>query len=148
MASSPVPSPYHSVSPYLVVEEVAPLIDFLKAALGATERLAHRAPDGTIAHAEVTIGDSVVMLGSARGSADLTRSLLYVYVADADAVYAAAIKAGGTSIMEPENQIYGDRAGAFKDPAGNSWWVATHLEDVSEAELERRSREKFSAAAR
>jgi uncharacterized glyoxalase superfamily protein PhnB len=147
MASSPVPAPYHSVSPYLVVEDVAALIDFLKKAVGATDRLVHRAPDGAIAHAEIMIGDSVIMLGSARGSADLTKSLLYVYVADADATYAAAIKAGATSIMAPENQIYGDRAGAFKDPVGNSWWVARHVEDVSEDEVQRRAKEKFSAAA-
>ncbi len=139
MSVKAIPQGYHSVLPYLTVEGAARLIDFLKQAFNAQEgpRRTVR-PDGTIAHAEVKIGDSFVWLGDARGEWKAMPSALYVYVDDADATYKRAIEAGATSLMEPSDQIYGDRMGGVKDPAGNYWWIATHKEDVSPEEMDRR----------
>ena len=98
-------------------------------------------PDGTIMNAELRIGDSMVMLGEAPpASSDVKplTSMLYLYVADADSVYQRAVKAGGKSIREPADQIYGDRVGAIEDAWGNQWWIATRKEDVPEDELKRR----------
>jgi len=134
----PVPDGYHTVTPYLVVEDAGALIDFLTRAFGAQTRYSHRGPDGKVAHAEMQIGDSVIMMGSAHGDTRPLTMALYLYVPNCDELYRQAIAAGGTSIGEPQNQFYGDRHGGIKDPSGNSWWVATHIEDVSEQELERR----------
>jgi uncharacterized glyoxalase superfamily protein PhnB len=95
-------------------------------------------PDGSVGHAEVKVGDSIVMVGDAGGEWPATRAALHLYVDDVDAVYQAAIAAGGTSKAEPELQFYGDRRATVVDPAGNEWSIATHVEDVSEEEMERR----------
>ena len=134
----PMPRGYHTVTPYLVVSDAAKLIDFLKRAFGATERYKMAGPDGSVGHAEMQIGDSVVMLGQQSSQARATRSMIYLYVPDCDALYRSALAAGATSIREPSDQFYGDRNGAVSDFAGNEWWVATHKEDVSSAEMERR----------
>jgi len=134
----PVPDGYHTVTPYLVVEDAGKLIEFLTAAFGAKVRSSHKRPDGKVAHAEVGIGDSIIMLGSAQGDAKPMTTALYMYVADCDALYGRALAAGGISIGEPKDQFYGDRHGGVKDPCGNIWWIATHIEDVSEQELMRR----------
>jgi PhnB protein len=134
----PVPDGYHTVTPYLVVEDAGRLIEFLTAAFGAKMRSSHKRPDGKVAHAEVGIGDSIIMLGSAQGDAKPMTTALYMYVPDCDALYRRALAAGGISIGEPKDQFYGDRHGGVKDPCGNTWWVATHIEDVSEQELMRR----------
>src|SRR5206468_3698463 len=96
-------------------------------------------PDGTVMHAEVRIGDSVVMLGETRDASSATPACLYMYVPDVDAVYARAVQAGGVSISEPRDQFYGDRSGGVKDACGNQWWIATHKEDVPADELARRA---------
>ncbi|MFN3327089.1 MAG: VOC family protein [Bryobacteraceae bacterium] len=98
-------------------------------------------PDGAVMHAEVKVGDSRVMLGGARKEWGAMPGVLCVYVEDADAVYRKAIEAGGTSIKESADQFYGDRHGGVKDPAGNMWWIATHIEDVPEEEMRRRAAE-------
>jgi PhnB protein len=134
----PVPDGYHTVTPYLVVEDAGRLIEFLTAAFGAKVRSSHKRPDGKVAHAELGIGDSIIMLGSAQGDAKPMTTALYMYVPDCDALYRRALAAGGISIGEPKDQFYGDRHGGVKDPCGNTWWVATHIEDVSEQELMRR----------
>jgi uncharacterized glyoxalase superfamily protein PhnB len=121
-----------------VVEDAGVLIDFLTRAFGATTRYAHKRADGKVAHAEMQIGDSIVMMGSAHGDARPIPTALYLYVPDCDELYRRAVAAGGTSIGEPKDQFYGDRHGGIKDPSGNSWWVASHIEDVSQQELERR----------
>jgi len=133
-----VPEGFHTVTPYLVVEDAGTLIDFVTRAFDAQLRYAHRQPDGKVTHAEVKIGNSIVMLGSARGDSKPIPTALYLYVPNCDELYRRALAAGGTSIGEPKDQFYGDRHGGVKDPCGNSWWVATHVEDVSEQELERR----------
>ena len=140
MAVKPIPDGYHSVTPYLVVPGVARLIEFLKQAFGAIETERHARPDGAIMHAEVRIGDSVVMMGEPSGPYPAMPACVYLYVSDADATYKRAIEAGATSLMEPADQFYGDRHGGVKDPSGNTWWIATHQEDVSPEEMARRAK--------
>ena len=140
MAVKPIPDGYHSVTPYLVAKGAAQLIDFLKEAFGVQETF--RMPGGGgIMHAEVRIGDSVVMMSDAMGEYGPMPTMLFLYVEDVDAVYKRALKVGGVSTQEPEDQFWGDRAGAVKDAFGNQWWIATHVEDVPIEELERRQRE-------
>jgi uncharacterized glyoxalase superfamily protein PhnB len=139
MAVKPIPDGYHTVTPYLVVPGIAKLIDFLKQAFDATEIERHAQPDGTIMHAEVKIGDSMVMMGQAQGEHKAMPAMIYLYVNDCDSVYKRALAAGGTSIMQPADQFYGDRNAAVKDPSGNQWWIATHKEDLSKEELAKRA---------
>jgi PhnB protein len=141
MAVKPKPDQYHSVTPYLVVEGAGRLIDFAKAAFGAqeTERLA--APEGRIGHAELRIGDSLIMLADAHGGREPMPCMLHVYVDDADATFQRAIAAGANSVQPPADQFYGDRGGLVRDPCGNLWWIATHIEDVPPDELRRRAEE-------
>jgi uncharacterized glyoxalase superfamily protein PhnB len=140
MAVKAIPDGYHSVTPYLIVKGAAQLIDFLKQAFGAQETF--RMPGGGgIMHAEVRIGDSVVMMSDAMGEYGPMPTMLFLYVEDVDAVYKRALQAGATSTQEPENQFWGDRASAVKDAFGNQWWMATHVEDVPFEELERRQGE-------
>ena len=95
-------------------------------------------PDGSIGHTEMRIGDSMVMLGEARDQWKAMPTTLYLYLENVDAVYARALAAGATPVSEPKNQFYGDRSGAVQDMCGNFWWMATHVEDVSEEEMKRR----------
>jgi len=135
----PIPDGYHSVTPILMVDRAAQLIDLLKQALGAKEKERFTNPTGKIAHAEVTIGDSVVQLSDAMGEWEPIQVPLLVYVPDADAAYERALKAGATSVREPMDAFYGDRTAGVKDAFGNTWWIATHTEDVSREEIERRA---------
>jgi len=139
MAAKPIPEGYHSITPYLVVDGASRLIDFLKQAFGAEETFRMPMPDGKIGHAEVKIGDSVVMMGDAGAQMPPMPAMLYLYVNDADTTYKRALQAGATSLNEPMDQFYGDRSGAVKDPVGNHWWIATHKEDVPPEELARRA---------
>ncbi|MGE0158235.1 MAG: VOC family protein [Gemmatimonadales bacterium] len=142
MPIDPIPAGHHTVTPYLLVEDVARQIDFMARAFGAVETGRFATPDGRIMHAEVRIGDSFVMLGEASGEWKPMPCMLHLFVPDIDAVYARAMKAGAKSVREPSNQFYGDRSGGVVDAEGNQWWIATHLEDVSPEELERRMREQ------
>jgi PhnB protein len=139
MAVKPIPDNYHSITPYLMAPGAARLIEFLKDAFGATERERMTGPDGGVMHAEVRIGDSMVMLTDGGGDWKAMPAALYLYVNDADATYQRALAAGATSVMEPVTQFYGDRHGGVKDPSGNIWWIATHVEDVSPEELRKRA---------
>ncbi len=134
----PIPEGYHTVTPYLVVPGLARLIDFMKQAFGATEVGRFEEPGGRIKHAEVKIGDSIVMMGEPHGDIEMRPAVLHLYVTDADATYRRAIEAGARSLREPADQFYGDRSGGVTDPAGNQWWVSTHIEDVSPEEMKRR----------
>ena len=138
MSVKAIPDGYHTITPYLVVPGAAALIDFLKQAFDARERLRHERPDGAIMHAEVEIGDSVLMLADAVAAAEASTATINLYVADADASYNRAISAGAESLREPADQVFGDRSAGVKDKWGNQWWLATHIEDVSEEELRRR----------
>jgi uncharacterized glyoxalase superfamily protein PhnB len=123
----------------LTVTDADRLMRFVKDAFGAQEVFAHRGPDGSIQHAEAKIGDSIVMMGRVRGDMKPQASTIYLYVPDTDAVYRAAMSAGGKSVREPADQFYGDRTAGVEDPCGNQWYIATHIEDVSPEELERRA---------
>jgi uncharacterized glyoxalase superfamily protein PhnB len=134
----PVPAGFHAITPYLVVERIPKLVEFLKQAFGAQETFRLTRPDGGVMHAEVKIGDSIIMMGTPMGEGKAKPCSLYLYVDDVDAVYQRAIQAGGTSAGEPKDQFYGDRSGGVIDPSGNYWGIGTHIEDVSHEEMERR----------
>lgn len=134
-----IPDGYRTITPYLLVDGVGSYIEFLKNGLGAEEVDRSETPNGTVIHAAVRIGDSMVMMGQAPPDGKPTSAMLYMYVQDVDAVYEQALAAGGKSIREPRDEFYGDRTGGVADPAGNQWWVATHLEDVDREEINRRA---------
>ncbi len=136
----PIPEGRHTVTPYLVVSGVARLIDFAKQAFGAAEVYLSKRPDGTVQHAEIKIGDSIVMMGEGGPGGKHFPGMLYLHMEDIDAVYQRAVQAGGKSIREPADQIYGDRVGAVEDAFGNQWWISTHVEDVTPEEIERRAK--------
>jgi PhnB protein len=139
MPVKPTPDGYHSVTPYLVVPGAAGLIDFLKQVFGAREIMRLATPEDRIGHAELRIGDSLIMLADAQGDHQPTKTMLHVYVADADATYRRALSAGATSEREPADQFYGDRVAGVRDQWGNRWSIATHIEDVPPDELQRRA---------
>jgi PhnB protein len=127
------PSGYPSVSPYLVARGAQTVIDFLKAAFAAVELRRFDAPDGSILHAEVGIGDGVVMIGEAGEEWPSFPSFVHVYVVDVDAAFAAALSAGGVSVQEPVRRGDDpDRRGRVRDPAGNTWWIATQVEPAAQ----------------
>jgi uncharacterized glyoxalase superfamily protein PhnB len=141
---SPVPDGFHTVTPYLVADDAKLVIAFMQKAFNAEfDHRPTRRPDGKVMHATLRVGDARVMIGSASERAKAMPAMLYVYVPNVDEVYAAAIEAGGTSIMEPTDMFYGDRSGGVTDPAGNQWYIGTHIEDVSDAELHKRASEMF-----
>ena len=145
----PIPDDYPRVIPSLAVDGAAAAIDFYCAVLGATVRMRMDGPDGKFGHAELQLGDSVIMLADEfpemdhRGPRSVggTPVTLSVYVEDVDAVFAKAIAAGARELRAVEDQFYGDRSGQLEDPFGHRWNVATHVEDVSEEEMARRARE-------
>jgi len=139
--ADPIPSGYHSVTPYMRVTGAAEFIDFLERAFGAKENHRSLAPDGSIMHADVTIGDSHVMLTEGMENFPPLPGSNFLYVADVDATHRSAIDAGATSMMEPSDQFYGDRTAGVRDPFGNEWWIGTHIEDLSAEELHRRHQE-------
>jgi PhnB protein len=152
MSVNPIPDGYHSVTPYLVIDGAAEAIRFYESAFGATEVL--RMPMGDkIAHAEVKIGDSHVMVSDEwldmnllgplkRGGA--TASLM-IYLPEVDAAFERALAAGATQERPPEDEFWGDRMGTVVDPFGHRWTLATHVEDVSEGEMQRRMAEAFQS---
>jgi PhnB protein len=149
----PIPQGYPRVTPYLHVSGAAAAIDFYRDVLGAEERMRMPGPEGKLGHAELQIGESIVMLADefpdmgVRGPKSIggTPVTLHVYVEDVDAVFDAALAAGATSVRAVEDQFYGDRVGQFEDPFGHHWSIATHVEDVSPEEMERRMAEAMSA---
>ena len=142
-AANPIPQGFHTITPYLTVDGGTKLIDFLKRAFGATVGDKMETPDGKIGHADLKIGDSHLMLSDAMMDMKATPSSLYLYVEDADALYRRALEAGAKSVKEPADQFYGDRSACVKDFAGNTYWLATHIEDVPKDELQRRSQEQM-----
>ena len=142
----PIPEGYPQVTPYLCVDGASAAIDFYRQVFGATERMRMPAPDDKIGHAELQIGNAIIMLSDeypemghrspkALGGSPVTIS---VYVEDVDAVFERAVKAGAKELRGVEDQFYGDRSGQFEDPFGHKWNVATHVEDVSPEEMNRR----------
>jgi PhnB protein len=148
-AVQPVPEGYPQVTPYLCVEGAGAAIEFYGRVLGTTERMRMETPEGTVSHAELQLGGSLIMLADefpefgvrspkAFGGSPVTMS---VYVEDVDAVFERALQAGAKVLRPLEDQFYGDRVGQFEDPFGHRWSVATHVEDVSPEEMARRAAE-------
>jgi PhnB protein len=132
------PEGYQSVIPYLHVNGAAKLIAFMKEAFDATEIAVYPRPDGTIGHAALRIGDSVVELADGGSDWPAMPCALQVYVPDTDAAYHRALKAGAKSLVEPADQFYGDRTASVRDVSGNNWYIATQMEVVSREEVDRR----------
>ena len=139
MPTKYIPEGYHSITPSISVDGAQKLINFLKDVFGTKERMRMEGPGGKIMHAELNIGDSVIMVADTMPGCPARSNSLYVYVEDVDAAYKRALQAGGTSDREPQDMFYGDRFGAVTDPFGNFWGIATHVEDVSPEELKKRA---------
>lgn len=138
MSVQPVPQGYTTVTPWIISRDTVRLIAFLKSAFDAEELACLTGADGTVEHAEVRIGDSVVMMFDARPEWPPTPGFLRLYVEDADAAHRRAVAAGGTSVTEVTHLFFGDRIGRVRDPLGNLYWIQTRVEDVSPREMERR----------
>jgi PhnB protein len=151
----PVPEGYHSVTPYLVVDGAARALDFYRQVFHATERMRMAAPGGKVGHAEITIGDSIIMLADehpemdARGPRAFGGSPVSVmlYVDDADATVQRALAAGARLVQPVTDKFYGDRSGTIEDPFGHKWHVSTHVEDVPADELARRAAAAMESAS-
>lgn len=141
-----VPQGYHTATPHLTVQGAAAAIDFYKRAFGAKEIFRMPGPDGKIMHSEITIGDSHVMLSDESPATETkapqtlngTATSIFLYLEDVDATFKQAIKAGATETMPPQNMFWGDRFGKLTDPFGHRWMLASHIEDLSPAEIEKR----------
>ena len=149
MAVKPIPDGYHTVTPYLIVKGAARAIDFYKQAFGATEIMRVPGPNNTVMHAELKIGDSVIMLADEQGtpagaeyrspqSIGGSPVSLMIYVPEVDKTFKQAISLGSQSKRDVQNQFYGDRSGNLVDPFGHIWTIATHVEDVSQEEMKKR----------
>lgn len=153
MATKPIPEGYHTVTPYLAVDDAAQAIEYYKKAFGAKERARMETPDGNIGHAELEIGDSLVMLSdpfpqaSTRPPKELggTTASVFMYVDDVDSFVQRAVDAGATITMEVADQFWGDRFGSVQDPFGHSWGIATHVEDVPPEEMAERAKTAMAA---
>ena len=152
LATKPVPEGFHTVTPYLVVKDCAAAIALYKEALGATARYRRPGPGGKIMHAELQVGDSIVMLadeipefGNAapKGTSPVS---LFLYVPDIDKAYARAVAAGCKAVQPPSDQFWGARFGRFADPFGHAWAIATQIEDVAPEEMQRRLQQQAQQA--
>ena len=152
-SASPIPPGYHTVTPYLAIREAAKAIEFYKHAFDATEVMRVPGPNGSIGHAEIQVGDSRIMLADEHpnmgfvgpqtlGGSSIT---IHLYVEDVDNVFGKGIQAGAKTLRPVQDQFHGDRSGSFEDPFGHVWYIATHKEDLSAEELERRAAE-FTAS--
>jgi PhnB protein len=145
--AKPIPDDYPRVTPYLIVDGASAAIDFYSSVLGATERMRLAGPDGRVGHAELDLGDSVIMLADENPDMDVrgprtvggTPVTLHTYVEDVDSVFARAVQAGAKALRPVEDQFYGDRSGRFEDPFGHRWDVASHVEDVAPEEMSKRA---------
>lgn len=155
MATKAIPDGYHAVTPYLIVTGAANAIEFYQRAFGAVELFRMAKPDGKVGHAEIRIGDSVIMLADEhadmgyRSPSSLGGSSVSImlYVEDVDGVFARALEAGARAQRGVADQFYGDRSGTLEDPFGHVWTIATHVEDVSPEEIERRVAAMMASAA-
>lgn len=134
-----IPKGHHSIAPYFIVKNVHSLIDWLTSSFGAETLVKMEMPSGKIQHAEIKVGDSIIMAGQRDEAMKLATHL---YLKDVDAAYERCLKAGGKSLYPPVTHPYGDRGAGVEDPEGNIWWISTHVEDVSEDEIIRRMSKK------
>lgn len=151
--AKPIPDDYPRVTPYLIVDDASAAIDFYRSVLGATEQVRMAAPDGRVGHAELAIGDSMIMLADEHPDMDAggprtvggTPVTLHVYVEDVDDTFERAVQAGAKALRPLEDRFYGDRSGQFEDPFGHRWNVASHVEDVPPEEMARRAKAAIGA---
>jgi PhnB protein len=151
--AKPIPDDYPRVTPYLIVDDADAAIDFYRSVLGASERMRMAGPDGRVGHAELDIGDSMIMLADEHLEMDIrgprtvggTPVTLHVYVEDADGAFKRALGAGAKALQPVEDKFYGDRAGQFEDPFGHRWNVSTHVEDVPPEEMSKRAEAAMAA---
>lgn len=149
MAVSPIPEGYHTVTPYLIVSGAEKALEFYKTGLGATEIMRMADPSGKVMHAEIKIGDSIIMLADeypemgARGPLSIGGSPVGIclYVEDVDARFKQALAAGAKEERPVKDQFYGDRSGTLRDPFGHQWTIATHTEDLTPEEIGKRAEE-------
>jgi PhnB protein len=150
----PIPDGHHTVAPYLAIKNAAGALDFYKTAFGATETYKLIIPDGRVGHAEIRLGDSLIMLsdefpefgGKAPESLGGSPVSIHLYVEDVDAFFKRALAAGARELKPVMDQFYGDRSGQLQDPFGHLWWVATHKEEVAPEEIQKRVRALFAKA--
>jgi PhnB protein len=155
MAVKPIPEGYNTLSTHLAVDDASKAIDYYKQAFGAKERFRMDAPEGKIGHAELEIGDSLVMLSDPFPQSNVrppsevggTTASVFMYVDDVDGVVKQAVDAGATVTMEVADQFWGDRFGTITDPFGHVWSIATHVEDVSPEDMAERAKEAMAAMA-
>ena len=140
MALNPIPEGYPRVIHYMVVARVQPLIAFLQSVFDGELLERMEAPDGRVMHAEVRIGDSVIMMSEAKEGYPSRQTTLYLYVEDVDAAYHRALHAGASTLLEPADQFYGDRNAGVADAEGNQFWIGARVEEVPVEELQRRAR--------
>jgi PhnB protein len=153
MGTKPIPEGYHSVIPVLAVDDAAAAIEFWKRAFGGTERSRMDGPDGRIAHAEIAIGDSLIMTSDQYPQSSTKppkevgapTSAVFLYVEDVDSVVQDAVDAGAEITMPVEDMFWGDRFGQIRDPFGHFWQIATHVEDIEPEEMERRAQEAMAS---
>ncbi len=151
MSVKPIPDGYHNVTPYLIIKGATEALDFYKRAFGAAELFRLDAPGGKIGHAEISIGDSRIMLADACEESPTSDPQvlggssvgLYVYVEDVDVLFGQAIAAGAKAVTPVQDQFYGDRSGTLQDPFGHIWFLSTHKEDLAPEEINRRSEALF-----
>jgi PhnB protein len=150
----PIPDGHHTVAPYLAIKNAVGALEFYKKAFGATETYKLIVPDGRLGHAELRLGDSLIMLsdefpefgGKAPEALDGSPVSIHLYVEDVDAFVKRAVAAGAREVKPVADQFYGDRSGQLEDPYGHLWWVATHKEDVAPEEMQKRVRALFAQA--
>lgn len=140
-AVQPIPEGYHTITPFLLADNAEKLIEFIKEAFNGEVEYMMKSEDGKIRHSTVRIGDSLVMVASGTEGYKPKSCMLHLYVEDVDSVYEQAVRAGGESLREPVDEFYGDRSAGIKDDWKNQWWIATHIEDVSEEDMEKRAKE-------
>ncbi|HEY6978612.1 MAG TPA: VOC family protein [Chitinophagaceae bacterium] len=141
MSVNPIPEGFHTITPYLHVQDVGNLIGFLTHAFDAKTLKSSKLEDGTIINAQLQIGDSIIELSEVRGDFQPMPCAIHLYVQDTDAVYKKAVEVGAMPVMEPSDQFYGDREAFIVDPSGNHWYIATRIENVSEEEMNKRVKE-------
>jgi uncharacterized glyoxalase superfamily protein PhnB/catechol 2,3-dioxygenase-like lactoylglutathione lyase family enzyme len=137
----PVPDGHHTVTPFLLADDVSKLLTFIESAFGGKVEYSMQSADGVVRHATIRVGDSLIMVSKGTDIYGVHPAMLHLYVLDVDIVYAQALQHGASMLREPVNEFYGDRVAAVKDEWNNQWWIATHVEDVSADEMQRREAE-------
>jgi PhnB protein len=138
MSVKPIPEGYTTITPYLIVEDADKLVEFVETIFGGQLVFKMKTDAGRISHGEMKVGNAMFMLSEASGEWKPTQTMLHLYVDDVDGTYKKAIAAGAVSVKEPQDQFYGDRSSCVQDSFGNFWGIATHIEDVSEEEINKR----------